>query len=270
MKDQNFLIENGIDLQTSLELFGDIEMYNESLGDFMIEIDGKLAKLKNSKEISDMDNYAVVVHSLKSDAKYFGFTNLAEMAFQHEVQSKAKNALYVKDNYDALIEEANKIIDIVKEYLGRDTSTTEGEVRTPIEPAMPKEAQPTNDNSQTILIVDDSDIIKNFIQKKFETKYKVLTAADGEEAINEIKNNLNIAAMLLDLNMPNVNGFEVLDYMRSQDLFKHIPVSVITGNDNKEIDDKAFEYPIVDILKKPFSEGLIANIIEKTINSKHY
>ena len=269
MKDQNFLIQNGVDLETSLELFGDIGMYNESLNDFLLEITGKIEKIKRFKESKDMDNYAIIVHSIKSDAKYFGFTQLGDMALEHEAQSKAKNALFVSDNFDALIMEINKVVNIVKQYLGAGGEPVEESAGEAITPMQPEQTPAPSNEPPKILVVDDSDIIKNFIQRKFESKYKILIAADGAEAIEEIKKDLNIAAMLLDLNMPNVNGFEVLDYMRSQDLFKHVPVSVITGNDNKEIDDKAFEYPIVDILKKPFNEYNIKSVVERTVNKSN-
>ena len=91
--------------------------------------------------------------------------------------------------------------------------------------------------------------------KIFNSKYQVITAADGAIAIEEIKKDINnkIVACLLDLNMPNVNGFEVLDYFKANNLFVKIPVSIITGNDDRDSVDKAFMYPIVDLLTKPFN-----------------
>ena len=47
-----------------------------------------------------MANYAIQVHSLKSDAKYFGFETLAELAYKHEMESKANNMYFVTDNYE--------------------------------------------------------------------------------------------------------------------------------------------------------------------------
>ena len=76
MKDASLLIRNGINIEGSLELFGDMEMYNETLNDFLNCIDKKIADIKRYKESSDMPNYAILVHSLKSDSKYLGFTNL--------------------------------------------------------------------------------------------------------------------------------------------------------------------------------------------------
>lgn len=262
MKDKNLLLQNGIDLEKSLELFGDMNMYDESLGDFIREIDNKMYKISHFKEMLDMPNYAILTHSLKTDAKYFGFVKLAELAYAHELHSKENNTVFVRENYLALVEETNRIIELVKKYLTSDSNEIE----------MPSLNNEVVNSVTSILVVDDSDIIKNFVKKIFMTKYNVLTASDGKEAIDIINQNriYNIKAVLLDLNMPNVDGFKVLDYMKEKNLFNNLPVSIITGNDNKDIDLNAFEYPIVDILKKPFSEASVISIVEKTINKIDY
>ena len=73
--------------------------------------------------------------------------------------------------------------------------------------------------------------------------------------------------MLLDLNMPNVNGFAVLDYFKENGLFAKIPVSIITGEDSKENVNRAFTYPIIDVLSKPFNERDIKRVLDKTLAS---
>ena len=50
-----------------------------------------------------MANYAIEVHSLKSDCKYLGFTTLAQLSYQHELKSKANDVEFVNENYDDLI-----------------------------------------------------------------------------------------------------------------------------------------------------------------------
>ena len=262
MKDKNILIQNGVDVNKSLELFGDMEMYDESLGDFLAEIDNKLYKIGHFKEMGDMLNYAILTHSLKSDAKYFGFTKLAEIAYAHELQSKENNIAFVNGNYGVLIAEANRIVALVKQYLISSASVSSIQNI--------ESARPTTQNCiNSILVADDSDIIKNFVKKIFINRFNVLCANDGAEAIKIIEQNsiYNIKAILLDLNMPNVDGFKVLDFMKEKNLFKILPVSVITGNDNRDIDLNAFQYPIVDILKKPFSEEAVKHIVDKTISS---
>ena len=72
--------------------------------------------------------------------------------------------------------------------------------------------------------------------------------------------------MLLDLNMPNVNGFQVLEYFDKNNLFEKIPVAIITGVDTKDEISKTLMYPIVDILAKPFNEANVKNVIDKMVN----
>ena len=122
MKDKNYLISQGVNVDKSLELFGDMETYNETLQTFLAEVPTKLKQLKQYKEISDMQNYAILVHSLKSDARYFGFDQLGELAYQHELKSKENDMYYVSYNFDTLMQEAERAIRIAETYLGREIS----------------------------------------------------------------------------------------------------------------------------------------------------
>ena len=257
MKDVNLLIENGTNVKKALELFGDMETYDETLSTFLSEVPDKLQKIKNYKEVGDMANYAILVHSLKSDARYFGFEKLAEIAYEHELKSKANDMYYVTEHYDELMTEANRVVNLVKKYMGVGT-VSEDDYKKPI----------THDKA--ILVVDDSNLIRNFILKIFKDDFEVIVANDGKEALDILNDNEKkgkIKAMLLDLNMPNVNGFEVLDYFKSNDLFKKYPTSIITGVDDKESIEKAYKYPIIDILLKPFNERDVKKILEKTLNN---
>lgn len=119
MKDVNILKNNNINVDASLEILGDMEMYNETLNDFLNEIENKINLLKEYNTSSDMPNYAIYAHSVKSDAKYLGFTKLAEIAFNHEIKAKENNSEYVSNDFNNFINEINKIINISKEYLGK-------------------------------------------------------------------------------------------------------------------------------------------------------
>lgn len=255
MKDVNLLTSNGVNIAQSLELFGDMDMYNETLDEFINGVGQKLADIKKFKEAGDMANYAILVHSLKSDSKYLGFMKLAELSYEHEIKSKANDINYVYENYDLLMEEANRIVKLVSEYAGKECNVV-------------VDAQKPNIvKDKTILVVDDSTLIRSFIQKVFDDEYEVKMATDGLEAINSINadSEHKIVGMLLDLNMPNVNGFEVLEYFKQNALFAKVPVSIITGDDAKETVERAFTYPIVDVLAKPFNERDVKRVVEKTI-----
>ncbi|MCI5967217.1 MAG: response regulator [Tenericutes bacterium] len=256
MKDVSLLTSNGVNVEKSLELFGDMETYNDTLHDFLNEVEGKLAKIKTYKETADMANYAILVHSLKSDSKYFGFEKLAELAYNHEMESKANNMYYVTDHFDELMTEANRIVALVKQYMG---ITSGASTATTVKPLVIKD--------KTILVVDDSNVVRNFVYKIFSNEYDVLIANDGKEALDIIRANVDdkIVGMLLDLNMPNVDGFQVLDYFKQANLFSRIPVAIITGEGTQNNIQRAYQYPIVDMLQKPFNEVNVKNIVDKLI-----
>lgn len=252
MYNTKILTDNGVNLEKSLELFGDMDTYNETLVDFLNDVERKLHDIKKYKELSDMANYAILVHSLKSDAKYFGFERLAELSYNHELRSKANDMYYVADNYKELMEEANRIVKLVKNYLG---VATEKDI---------KKETPHNNNEEKnkILVVDDSNIISNFITKIFDDMYEVISLKDGKEAIDFLANNTStIRGMLLDLNMPNVNGYEVLNFMKINNFFNKISVAIITGTDSNSVLQNTKGYPIVAILEKPFNEANVRKVV---------
>lgn len=66
--------------------------------------------------------------------------------------------------------------------------------------------------------------------------------------------------------MPNLNGFDVLEFLKEQNLTNKIPVVIITGDDTKETIKKAFNYGVLDVLNKPFTEDNIKRVITSIKN----
>ena len=113
----NYLKDNGININSALELLGDCETYNEILKEYVNSINDKITNLTNFKNNNDMENYAILVHSLKSESRYLGFDKLADICLQHELKSKENDATYVNNNFNILLTELNNILEIVKQYL---------------------------------------------------------------------------------------------------------------------------------------------------------
>ena len=240
MKKVDLLVNNNVDVKGSLEFWGDIDSYNENLLEFKDSLEEKLNNLNYYKETKDWENYAIIDHSMKSEAKYLGFKNEAEVFLAHELKGKENDSDYIINNYNTLVETVNKITNLLNEYFH-------------------------DDNKKIILIADDSNIILNFIEKNIHEEFNILKAKNGNEAINIIKNN-HLYAILLDLNMPSLNGFEVLEYLKSKNLIEKIPVIVITGDDTEESIKKAFNYGVLDILNKPFNEENINRVLSSIKN----
>lgn len=275
MRDTNILTMNGVDVNKGLELLGDMTMYDSILNDFIDGYDERMKKIETYRLNNDMPNYAIEVHSLKSDSKYLGFMTLADLAYKHEMASKAGDITSVNNHYQELITEAGRIIAVAKKYMGKDEEvpTTPGEAinNRIVEDAPPVVQMISKEevelSTKAILVADDSKIIRNFVNDIFSDKYEVLMASNGQEVVNIVAANPNrIAALLLDLNMPGVDGFQVLEYFNQNNLFTKIPVSIISGANDKESIDRAFKYPIVDMLNKPFNMENVKLVVEKTIS----
>ena len=114
---KEYLIQNDVDLESALKFLGDMEMYDDTLKEFMDNINERKAKLDNYKNVLDMSNYAIEVHALKSDAKYLGFNKLNELSLNHEIKAKENDAQYIIDNFEALMNEIDSVLSIIKKYM---------------------------------------------------------------------------------------------------------------------------------------------------------
>ena len=106
-------------MDKALELLGDMEMYDMTMEDFASTLEQKWSKLEEEKLANDMENYAIDVHSLKSDCKYLGFYDLADVAYEHELKSKENDSQFVNDNFERLNNEYVKVLNTVNEYKDR-------------------------------------------------------------------------------------------------------------------------------------------------------
>ncbi len=126
---------------------------------------------------------------------------------------------------------------------------------------------------QQILIVDDEEINRAILNEMFRHEYDMLEAANGQEAIEQIENNQNIVLILLDIVMPVLNGFKVLNYMQEHDLIDKIPVILITAESVRDSEDKAYAYGVADVMHKPFYPHIVKrrgkNIIELYQNKRN-
>lgn len=234
---KEILVKNNVDVESALSLWGDIDSYNDALKEYHDSLPEKLKNLETYKNSYDFENYGILAHSIKSEAKYLGFMNEAEVFLTHEMAGKGKDMVTMNGKFQELSDTVHKIIAIIDAYNGNVSAT-----------------------NKTILVADDSNIMLNFIEQHLKDKFNIIRASNGNEAINAIKVQ-NIYALLLDLNMPNINGFEVLEFIKNNGYSEKLPVVIITGDDTEETIKKAFTYSIVDVLNKPFTESNIERVL---------
>ncbi|MDD3337019.1 MAG: EAL domain-containing protein [Eubacteriales bacterium] len=117
----------------------------------------------------------------------------------------------------------------------------------------------------TILVVDDSFPNRALLYKIFSDEYHVLQAEDGVQALQALRGDAEISAVVLDLQMPQLNGFEVLRAMRDDPQLKDIPVVVDTGSEDVESQLQALDLGAVDVLVKPFNPQIALHRVRNII-----
>ena len=114
--------------------------------------------------------------------------------------------------------------------------------------------------SITILVVDDSSADRLLIQNTLG-EYSVLTASGGVEAIRILESQDTINLLILDLNMPDMDGFQVLEYLRGNERYNKLRTIILTVYDEVENEIKGLKLGAVDFLHKPiYSAALKARV----------
>ena len=102
-----------------------------------------------------------------------------------------------------------------------------------------------------VLIVDDIEINRDALEVILEDDYNLLSAENGEEALDIMHRYADeLSIVLLDLNMPVMNGYEVMEHMWADERLKHIPVIVLTADKSAEL--QALQLGAADFITKPF------------------
>ena len=121
-------------------------------------------------------------------------------------------------------------------------------------------------DKQKILIVDDEEVNRSILEIMFQTEYEVIQACNGQEAAELIEANKDLVIVLLDIVMPIMDGFGVLEYMRQNDLLGRLPVILITSETVRDSEEKGYTYGVADVIHKPFYPDIVErrtkNIIE--------
>ena len=118
---------------------------------------------------------------------------------------------------------------------------------------------------RTILIVDDQMINRKILNRLLADEYDVLEAEDGEKAMEILRNHEDISAVLLDIVMPVMDGYEVLKAMHDDPVLSKVPVIVSSQKDGDEAEVKALSLGAYDFIAKPYKADIIRHRLSNTI-----
>lgn len=123
------------------------------------------------------------------------------------------------------------------------------------------------DKTYTILIVEDSSDMQKFVKKILPEKYNILTATNGEEALDILKNNF-VTLIISDIMMPRMNGIELCKIIKSDVNYSHTPIVLLTAKTNLQSKIEGMEVGADAYVEKPFSPEYLQAVISNLITSR--
>lgn len=121
-------------------------------------------------------------------------------------------------------------------------------------------------NKPRILIVDYSEFNRAILKEILEETYEIIEADGGNEALHKIDEyGMKISLVLLDIIMPEKDGFEVLKYMEEERLISDIPVIIISSEDSANYIRRAYEMGVSDYINRPFDANIVYQRVSNTV-----
>ncbi|MGG7178422.1 HD-GYP domain-containing protein [Clostridium paraputrificum] len=118
----------------------------------------------------------------------------------------------------------------------------------------------------TILIVDDIETNRVILRELLKDSYKIIEAESGEEALYILsEKGEEIVLILLDIVMPEINGFQMIRILKDQNILVNIPVVFITACDSEDYEEEGHKLGASDIIKKPFNPYIIKRRINNLV-----
>ena len=119
---------------------------------------------------------------------------------------------------------------------------------------------------QRILVVDDVEINRDLLCTILEDEYTIETAENGKQALHRLRaHDKDTAAVLLDLQMPEMDGFTVITEMKKNSYLERIPVLIISSEHSAEVESRCLELGVSDFIHKPFDSSIVRNRVKNTI-----
>ncbi len=167
-----------------------------------------------------------------------------------------------KDTMETAVSHADRLMYLAKDQ--KNSVAVQNSLHAPVNTVSPIET-PARKKPQ-ILIVDDSEMNRMILSAILENDFRILEAEDGEKCLsllNQFKG--DIALVLLDLVMPIMDGFEVLNYMNRNHWIEDVPVIMISSEDSDVMVRKAYEMGASDYISRPFDSKVVYQRVFNTI-----
>ncbi len=122
---------------------------------------------------------------------------------------------------------------------------------------------------RTVLVVDDEKVVLDMVSEALEDKFSVSAVNDGQKAFSVLER-IRPDVILLDLKMPGMDGYDVIQRLKTNQEYKDIPVIFLTAVTDEYTETKCFEAGAEDYICKPFTANALTARIERVLNIREY
>ena len=250
----------------------DFKLYNDSLGHMAgdMALCAVAEVIKNSIRKSDMairyggDEFLIIIHDVteqefgKKLKDIHGAINRTVIPELSKLQLQVSIGGVICDDETVMnaVLKADSLLHIAKNRKNIVITEKDGDIAN----------KEIDEIKQQVLIVDDSKINREILAEMLNDDFRIIEATDGVEGIEKIEQyGTGIAIVLLDIVMPNMDGYGVLGYMNKNHWIEDIPVIMISGEDSENCVRKAYELGVSDYISRPFDMKIVYQRVVNTI-----
>ena len=229
---------------------------------FPVENRNRIVEIRNAIDTKDMERANILLHTLKSNAGLIREHNLQKFAAAAEESLKSGDNLNIVSKMDQLECELKIVLEELEEKFNRPAEEQKHEEVKPVESA---DVVSDEKEKKGILIVDDEKSNILILTHYLRDEYNVYVTRDGRDAL-ELAAKHKPEIILLDIIMPEMDGYEVIEELKKSEETKDIPVIFISGLVSPEAVKKGFSMGAADYIPKPFEAAFIREKIRKVLS----
>jgi len=122
-------------------------------------------------------------------------------------------------------------------------------------------------SKQVVLVADDSSTVRKFVSFSLGAEsLDVLTAVDGMDALEKISQAPRVDLIIVDLNMPNMDGYEFIENVRNSEVYRNVPIIILSSERGEESKERGKEVGANAYIEKPFDAKKIKYEVSKFIS----
>lgn len=222
------------------------DFYQEMLMSFLNN--SRYGELESYYREEDWENYRIAVHALKSTSLSIGATAVSEEAKAMEMAAKENDIPYLTKHHEKLMYGYSGLLSKIDAALNGEKETRR------------RSGDAIKDDIPNIYAVDDDLMNLRIIERMLEGQFAVTCFDAGEKMLEALKAKLP-DMILLDVRMPEMDGFEVLRRLKENEEYREVPVIFLTADEGRDTEIEGFEAGVLDFIRKPFvSEIMIQRV----------